>query len=805
MERRPSSSSVHAIRQLLSPTKEKMSFELKRALDLLNLRSLDALESHFLSHPAFLAPWADFRDSFLLLQTSKTPRATVTNQIEGRDLMVFYTMYLDGRMRYDPKADEESSVYEADYDKYGMVDKSNWTVLEYEKMLYVWLLQSWRVGLTRNPGRFQYFVCKNQVIAWREVFVPIVNAVRDSYDVKSRRQYGRLAKFIEEAAPSRLAFPEINVGIGVEPGQAPFRLVSIPKKQLENGWKPPVSTAPKVKKYEMADRELRDVYPMYGALIERPKKMSRVREYIEEQKAKKNHEKARRMLEGSPTGSEYSIARGLSSASGLLRRASTTLKGKNQRDSPNSGSRTPIKDKVGEVHTPTKQGSGSALGFRYEDMQDKRRVSNASSGTMWPTMSQSGAVPRRQYGSVGSAARRYPDSLYSEISQQNPYDDSGKVPDVTPERTRPKGDHAVDPGNTNGRSNLSMPQPSRMPMVSDGTSKPNSIDTASLIQQPLSRPGQAGHARIPSDGSSSSAYITPKKYIRPGKGLPNLPNEREEEARYFRRRPSKAHSGSILESPEEDDEQMHPSMRQEVRAGKAPVTRIPSPIAARSGEQSAVQNGSSFSRRVAKTRVHTPVVTLDESSPRIRPQVTRIPTSLNDYLGWDRNVFHLEAAPEPRMRAAKSESAPGASNYIPEEAPPIPMMSPRRFQSTTGVGAASHSTRYQMETSAARDLNRTVSIEDFRGQLRDSSSGESLHDVSERQRSGSGSGGQTQLPVIPKRPLRTYNSHMFPRQRPDQEQEKVQIAASDPRYAADSAYEMEVLRIEEKNNNKEHW
>jgi hypothetical protein len=144
------------------------------------------------------------------------------------------------------------------------------------------------VGKAYNPFGFQYFELRNICAAWEEVFVPIIKAVRASYSVKGRRHYGRLALFIEEKCPSRLAFPEGNVAMpdGVVRSPTPFRMVSRPSHV--RGASRVVLTK---KNYDEAERELRSVYPQYGGLVERPRFRQRMEEWLEVQRVRAAHRK----------------------------------------------------------------------------------------------------------------------------------------------------------------------------------------------------------------------------------------------------------------------------------------------------------------------------------------------------------------------------------------------------------------------------------------------------------------------------------------------------------------------------------
>lgn len=222
--------SLSNIRSALSTRnpKDKIFPALKKALDVLNLKDLDGLEHHFLSMVSFLKPWSEYRDGFMLLQPGSAPRSSEKGKVRGMDILWFYTNFNDGELRYDPRADDASSLYTLDETKYGSFDTTHWGVEEHEKMLYAWLLQEFKVGKRRNPYGFEYFELRNVCTAWRTVFVPIVKAVRDSYDPKGRKHYGRLANFIESRSPTRIAFPEGNVAVPHSPHL--YRMVSFPRE-----------------------------------------------------------------------------------------------------------------------------------------------------------------------------------------------------------------------------------------------------------------------------------------------------------------------------------------------------------------------------------------------------------------------------------------------------------------------------------------------------------------------------------------------------------------------------------------------
>jgi hypothetical protein len=285
--------------------KEKIPTELKQALSLLQLPNLDSLEERFLATAAFLEPWAVFRDSIFLLQPDAMPRATTIAGVEGEDgvsrtdLLWFYTRFDECTHRYDPRANKYSAEYTSDSSVHGVIDKSDWNVEAYEKHLFAWLLQGFKVGKSRNPYDFEYFELRNICTAWEEVFVPIVNVVRASYSVKGRRHYGRLALYIEERCPSGLAFPKDNVLVpdGSLMSPTPYRMVSLPRKVINDDGatfhkRLDGAGVPTRKQYDEAEKELRDVYPQYGGLVERPKFKHKMEEWLNEQRARADRRKA---------------------------------------------------------------------------------------------------------------------------------------------------------------------------------------------------------------------------------------------------------------------------------------------------------------------------------------------------------------------------------------------------------------------------------------------------------------------------------------------------------------------------------
>lgn len=301
----PLGSGPRVMRDLLARgDKDRVPTELKEALSLLKLSGLDALEERFLATDAFLRPWAIFRDSIWVMKPDAMPRRTVIATSDGdagisrTDILWFYTQFDEDIRRHDPGADEYVEDHATKGLDRGIIDKQGWGIDDYEKHLFVWLLQTFKVGKKHNPWGFDFFQLRNVCTAWQAVFVPIINAVRASYSVMGRRHYGRLALFIEDRCPSGLAFPKENVSTLQDRlmSPTPYRVVSIPKASATSSV-PPRNPPKEVgiltrKHYDETEKELRHVYPQYGGLVERPRFKHKMEEWLEEQRARANLRKA---------------------------------------------------------------------------------------------------------------------------------------------------------------------------------------------------------------------------------------------------------------------------------------------------------------------------------------------------------------------------------------------------------------------------------------------------------------------------------------------------------------------------------
>jgi hypothetical protein len=353
LHRRPLS--VDTLTRLRSPSKNNMSNilelfardrvppDLKQALSLLHLDGYQEFEERFLSTDAFLKPWSVFRDSIFLKAPDAMPHPTKvipigtesSDGVSRLDILWFYTQFDEGTLRYDSRADRFSVDYTTDTSVYGVIDKSKWRLEEYEKHLYAWLLQEFKVGKSYSPWRFEFFELKNVCKVWEEVLVPIVNAVRASYNPLGRRHYGRLALFIEARRPSQLAFPGSNVNVpeGGLLSPTPYRVVSVPRKMANE--EEAYGTLSR-RHYDAAEKELRDVYPQYGGLVERPKFRHKMEEWLDEQRVRaarrKGHEQRAQIQSFQPLTAQ---------TGGIQASLMQTPRGSLRRQEP--GSTSPIK------------------------------------------------------------------------------------------------------------------------------------------------------------------------------------------------------------------------------------------------------------------------------------------------------------------------------------------------------------------------------------------------------------------------------------------------------------------------------
>lgn len=282
---------------------EEVPPALEEALELLNLRDLSGLEDNFLNTEAFLRPWSFFRDTFLLVQPKGMPRASAPGQISRMDIIWWYTFYDEGKMRFDRRSDPSTRFFDRDTSKWGVIDRTLWGVEEYEKYLYTWLLQAFKVGKKVNRLGFDYFQQRSIITAWERVFLPVLDAVRKDYNHTSKFRYGRLAKFIEDVCPSHFSMPDSHTFQDALRSQTPAHAIGMtPRASIRVD---PSDAGPVTgvlwnhkKVYDDEEKELKRSYPLYGHLGELPKLKTVVKDWLKQQKESLQRKRALRHLEG---------------------------------------------------------------------------------------------------------------------------------------------------------------------------------------------------------------------------------------------------------------------------------------------------------------------------------------------------------------------------------------------------------------------------------------------------------------------------------------------------------------------------
>jgi hypothetical protein len=426
----PSKNNMSNLRDLFARDhREKVPPDLRNALNLLQLNGYEDLEERFLSTDAFLRPWSVFRDCIFFKSPDAMPQATQIISIGTEsdtgvsrlDILWFYTQFDEGTLRYDSRADHYSMDYTPDTSVYGVIDKSNWRTEEHEKHLYAWLLQEFKVGKSYSPWRYEFFELKNICTVWEEVLVPIVSAVRASYSPSGPRHYGRLALFVESKCPSQLAFPGSNVDVS-EAGAlspTPYRVVSVPKVVKGEAASGMLSR----KHYDATEKELRDVYPQYGGLVERPKFKHKMDEWLTEQRTRaerrKGHEQA-----GQAQSSQPSTVQRRTSQPPLVRSPRGSL-----RLQPSAGG-SPIKRAANSIKRSLSNTMGS-LNMRDEQ---KSPLHGVTRQLHFPDRSSSQSYDRGRDSSIitplpcPQLQHELPEtSTYASIRNSNPFDLSGRA------------------------------------------------------------------------------------------------------------------------------------------------------------------------------------------------------------------------------------------------------------------------------------------------------------------------------------------------------------------------------------------
>jgi hypothetical protein len=687
------------LRELLGASKEKISPELKAALQLLHLKNLDALENHLLATDAFLKPWSQFRDTWFMLQTDDSSRASPPGKLKATGILWYYTTFLEGELRYDARCDDSTSVFTTDETKYGTYDDQHWGVEEHEKMMYAWLLQEFRVGKARNPFGFKYFEHRNIIAAWKNVFVPIVNTVRDSYDVKGRRHYGRLATFIENRYPSRLAFPEGNIGLAMD--GSTHRMVSVTRAHGGTVWSGAASNLiPRTdrhntkKEYAEFEQELRVVYPKYGQVVERPKFTTRMEDWLEAQKQRSQQKKRAKELNG---------------------KKPLILAKRRGKESPDFGCR----------------------GIDDEDVRNTMAASVANStprcSTSGHAVSSSPRSPTSSKPPPESPSRRVPYGMYGH-----------KEAPVVPRKNKdsPNDKHAVQPA--------AAWKPDMNRLDSDG------VYTTIRNSNPFTeeKPGYFGES---AELRKSASLESMESNMAQKSAIPTPLFGQKSNAHKPKSGPS-GDSGFVRAVQEA-------KVRAPSYEGNAYERDITPSFTERKMRAAAEHQARQGDRLDQSSRNPEPVYPTDEKGAAYHiPQKVPWPGQTPQFQPTDKTKW-------PSERTQTSTPPP----------PPIPTKSPERHNSVRDSQNAESSRQSILQPPVYPTLGpRIISVENIRAHLSISSqtSHENLQKVDE----------ETEKKQLPPLPLRTYNSHMFPRK-------ETPLSGSDTaRYIAGGEYEMVVLR-----------
>ncbi|KAJ4990491.1 hypothetical protein SVAN01_03938 [Stagonosporopsis vannaccii] len=401
------------LRDMFRASANKIPPDLRQALTHLDMTSIADLEERLLATTAFLAPWATYRDTCLLVNSIHCDRLTA---ITRTDILWFYTQFDQGVLRHDPCAERPGATFE--------IDKSKWGAAEHEKHLFAWLLQAFCVGKTRSSFGFRYFELRNICTAWKEVFLPIVKAVRASYSVKGRKHYGRLALFIEDRCPSRLAFPEGNVSMphGVIDSPPPSRMVS--RTTHVRGASQTLMTRTN---YDEAERELRDVYPQYGGLVERPRFKQKMEEWLKVQRMRATYRNTitkPEFVQYVPRYQTQFAQQVESRGNGCTAKAS----------SPDKRSPSPLKRYSNSIRRSLSVNVGSSLLSRSEP-----QAPLSSTRPRTPDTPQVPAIPYGKYSYVPKISKEEPKSPFHGVTrpvhiadeESGPESKSSQMTDVT--------------------------------------------------------------------------------------------------------------------------------------------------------------------------------------------------------------------------------------------------------------------------------------------------------------------------------------------------------------------------------------
>lgn len=775
MLRMPSKNDMNNIRDLFAREhKEKVPPDLRHALTLLHLNGYKDLEDRLLSTEAFIRPWSVFRDSVYLLSPDAVPRATQVipigtesgDGVSRLDILWFYTQFDEGTLRYDSRADKYSADYTSNVSFYGLIDKSKWRVEEHEKLLYAWLLQEFKVGKGYSPWRFESFELKNICTVWEEVFVPIVNAVRTAYHPMGRRHYGRLALFIEARCPSSLAFPSSNIGVleGEKLSPTPYRVVSMPKK-MTNGagttsyyhheFAQGVLTK---KNYDTTEKELRDVYPQYGGLVERPKFKHKMEEWLAEQRARADRRKA-----------QEKHGRVQSFQARIVQRNGSHSPVKQPPQSPR-GSLSRRQDQ--HQRSSSARGEGSQI-KRYSDNM-KRSFSN--------TMS---SMRREEQKSPLHGVTRqlhFPERT-SSLSHDSARDPMVITPLPRPQQQREASEVSVFTSIRNSNPfSEGMPDEVKTQRVRAGTNDSifSPMGQLSAIPRPLQPESEAGRDVEPVH--QEHPVVQPKKSYHDVR-IPSYEGTEYEKE---------------ISLTDLHTRRMNAARSPEPARTRTPATRLPAPIVPIPYGGPRVASADTPSKGIVPlpkpvlsppkpvTKPVEPILSPPKPvAPPVKP-VVAAPKSI----AWPgppstkpkATAWPDSPSPKPKITAWPGFESDDEEEYFP---PPVPSKSPERH-------IRNPRSRQLLREERDHEVFRIVSRENIRtalGSLTRESSTEELAPpkfVAEPAR--------TMSPM--KHPLQTYNTHLFPRK--DERKgtpvgERVKGDAEKGRYDPGGAYELEVL------------
>ncbi|KAJ8118588.1 hypothetical protein OPT61_g460 [Boeremia exigua] len=694
--------SIASVRDMLRIPHDKIPPDLRHALTLLNFKSLTDLEERLLATTAFLAPWSVFRDSSLLVDNSS---ASETSDITRLDILWFYTQFDEGLRRHDPRAERPDTSFE--------IDKSEWTSADHEKHLSAWLLQTFCVGKAYSPFGLEYFELRNICTAWEEVFVPIIKAVRTSYSVRGRRHYGRLALFIEERCPSRLAFPESNVDMpgGVIDSPTPFRVVSRPTPV--RGVNQAVLTR---KNYDEAERELRDVYPQYGGLVERPRFKQKMDEWLEVQRTRAAHRKTTTKPEVAQYVHKYQPQ---TEQPNHIPHDKPTTK-------PTSEVRnlSPVKRYSDSIRRSLSMNNGNSR-FRMTEPQSPLPPTRPKT----PDTPKVPMIPYGMYSYVPKVPKEQPKSPLHGVTRQI------YIPDSVSDREsqlRQETDITRNMSPDNDSTQAQPALPKELPFrQSEGSVIHNSKSFSDTKHGDGFLPGAKIQDDVWSPMGAPSAIPVPLKKLS-GRHNEVIPQ-------------------SLPKANKSFSEVRHPSYEGNDYQREISLSNLHSRKVSADG----VPTSSGVSVPKTRSRVPTPI----KVPP---PYAGQLRVASNDTYRTD-TVPRSTGAVQP-SNLARSVPWPGTEKALPRPlhavsdiAPPIPMKSPRRRESKRGQMSEQLPRQETLTNRTSHEVFRIVSKDNIRAALSNLTPESSMEDL----RTQVGRHAPTRVASPPK--LEAYNTHMFPR------------------------------------------